>query len=179
MRIVLTEDVVGVGDIGETVNVRPGFARNYLVPRGLAIESSSSNAKQLAHRMLQIEAKKRRLKKDTEEVAQRIRDLALSFDVRVASGGKVFGSITAKDIAAKLSEAGFVLDRKRVLLAEPLKKVGTHFVRVKLHAEVEALVKVSVNALEASAAEEAAETREVKARVEAAAAAETSDDSEE
>lgn len=73
--------------------------------------------------MLQIEAKKRRLKKDTEEVAQRIRDLALIFDVRVASGGKVFGSITAKDIAAKLSEAGFVLDRKRVLLTEPLKKV--------------------------------------------------------
>lgn len=170
MQIILTDDVVGVGDIGETVNVKPGFARNYLIPRGLAMESGSSSARQLAHRMRQIDAKKRRMKKECEDVAQKVRDQSLSFDVRVASGGRVFGSITAKDIADRLATAGFALDRKRVLLSEPLKKVGTHFVRVKLHPEVEAMVKVTLNALEATNAEEQTETTDAREAIDRATA---------
>jgi len=178
MQVILTDDVVGVGDIGETVSVKPGFARNYLIPRGLAMESGSSSARQLAHRMRQIDAKKRRMKKDCEDVAQKVRDQSLVFEVRVASGGRVFGSIGAKDIADRLGSAGFALDRKRVLLAEPLKKVGTHFVRVKLHPEVEAMVKVTLNALEASGAEEQTETNDAREALDRAAA-EAGDSSEE
>ncbi|MCC6954877.1 MAG: 50S ribosomal protein L9 [Deltaproteobacteria bacterium] len=179
MQVVLTDDVVGVGDIGETVTVRPGFARNYLIPRGLAMESTTSSARQLAHRMKQIEAKRRRMKKDAEEVAQKVRDLSIIVDVRVASGGRVFGSVSAKDISDRMGAAGFPIDRKRVLLAEPLRKVGTHFVRVKLHLEVEALVKVTLNPLAATAAEEQSETASAKAALDQATAPRDEQDTEE
>jgi large subunit ribosomal protein L9 len=160
VQVILTEDVVGLGDIGQTVNVKPGYARNFLLPRGRAV----------AHHMRQIEAKKRRMKNGAEEMAQKIRDLTIVLDVRVASGGKVFGSITSRDIAEKLKESGFEVDRKRVLLPEPIKKVGTHFVRVKLHPEVEGLLKITVNEREASAEEEQTETDEAKRNLEQHAA---------
>lgn len=175
MNVILTEDVVGLGDIGETVKVRPGYARNFLVPRGLAIESGAADARQLAHHMMQIDAKKRKMKRSCESVAQQIRELSMNFTVRVASGGRVFGSITQRDIAEKLVQGGLDIDRKRVLLHEPLKKVGTHFVRVKLHPEVEALLKVVVGSSEASASEELTETNEARSAVETATEAQTAE----
>lgn len=170
MKVVLTEDVAGVGDIGDTVSVRPGFARNFLIPRGLAFESETSRARSVAHLMRQVESKKRRLKGAASDVADRLRNVALPFTLRVASGGRVFGSVGAKDIAQKLAELGFEFDRRRVLLAEPLKKVGTHYARVRLHAEVEALVKVEIAGLEATKEEEHQETKGARQNLEAFAA---------
>ena len=170
MDIILMDDVVGLGDIGEQVTVRPGYARNYLIPRGLAVETGARSAGELAHRRRQIEAKKRRMKGAAESIAEQIRGTTLELGLRVGSSGKVFGSIGTKDIAEKLTAAGFAIDRRRVVLAEPIKKLGTHFVKVKLHADVECQVKVNIEQIAASKEEEEAEAEKLKVSLEAQAA---------
>lgn len=164
-QVILTEDVVGVGDIGEKISVKRGFARNYLIPRGFAIEAQSAKAKLVAHRMKQIEAKRKRLQADAEKRAESIRDLKLDFELRFAKGGRAFGSINSKDIAAKLAEQGFEIDRRRVQLSEPLKKAGAHLVKVKLHPEVFAHVKVQIEALQATAKQEREEAEETQKKL--------------
>jgi large subunit ribosomal protein L9 len=168
MRIILAEDVVGVGDIGEIVTVRPGFARNFLIPRGAAMEVGAAQAHTLEHKKRQIEAKKKRLRGQAQEVAQKIRDLALEIGLKVGSSGRVFGSITPKDIAEKLTLAGFEVDRRRVILAEPIKKLGMHFVKVRLHPEVESQLKLSVVEVKATEEEEQAVVKRVKEKLEVA-----------
>lgn len=154
MKVILTDDVVGVGDIGESINVRPGYARNYLIPRGLAIESEAASARSIAHKMRQIEAKKKRMKGTAESRAKDLAAVEVVMELRVGSNGKAFGSIGARDIAAKLTALGFELDRRRVLLAEPIRKLGEHVVGVRLHQEVQTDVKIIVNPREFSKEEE-------------------------
>lgn len=162
MQIILTEDVVGVGDIGETLKVKGGFARNYLIPQGLAFEASSSTAKQIAHRMKQLEAKRKRLKQAAQSEADKLRDLTLEFNLRFAKGGTAFGSITAREIAERLNEQGIEVDRRRIIISETIKKAGTHFIKIKLHAEVFAQVKVIVTRLDATASEEEQEAQSAR-----------------
>ncbi|MBP9838842.1 MAG: 50S ribosomal protein L9 [Proteobacteria bacterium] len=150
MKIILTEDVVGLGDIGETVNVKPGFARNFLIPKGVARECQSLSAKQLAHWMKQIESKKKRLKAVAESKASEISSKSITLELKTGAHGKVFGSIHAKDIAIKLTEIGIEIDRRRVVLVEPIKKIGEHKVKVRLHQEVETEITVIVKAIEPS-----------------------------
>ena len=166
MKIVLTEDVVGVGDIGDTVKVRPGYARNYLIPRGLAVELGSKSAGFLKHKTQQIEAKKSRLKGEAAELSAKVENLSIEFGLRVGSGGKVFGSIGTRDIAERLSQEGIVLDRRRVLLSEPIRRPGEYEVRVKLHSEVVSQLKIKVNKLKATKAEEEAEAEQARQRIE-------------
>ena len=170
MRVILTEDVGGLGEIGETVTVKPGYARNFLIPRGKALEMEARNAKQVKHQMLQIEAKKKKLKAESQAVAERIRELSVQFQLKVNQAGRVFGSIGAKDIAERLTELGFVTDRRKVTLTEPLKKVGTHFVKIRLHGEVEVQLKVSIEATEATKEDEEKAVKTAKAQIEEAAA---------
>lgn len=171
MKIILTDDVVGLGDIGETVSVKPGYARNYLIPRGLAMEAESVSAKQTQHRMKQIEAKKRRMRSGAEAVAERLRAAAVILELRVGEHGRVFGSVTARDIAEKLTQLGFELDRRRVLLPEPIRKLGSHPVKVRLHQDVETVVDVVVNPREATKNEIEAEVGSARASLERGAAA--------
>ena len=183
MQIILTDDVAGVGDIGETVAVRAGYARNFLIPRGLAIETQAASAKSIAHKMRQIEAKKRQLKSVAEERAKALEALVLEFGVRVGSGGRVFGSVSARQIAEKLQELGYEFDRRRILLVEPIKRVGPRKVKVKLHADVTVEIEVVVNAIAATAQEEQIETISARDSLEASAkargeTAEESDDEE-
>lgn len=166
MRVILTDDVVGVGDIGEIVNVRPGYGRNFLIPRGIAIEAASANAKQIAHHQRQIDAKKKVLKNAAEERRKELEALKLEISLRVGSGGKVFGSVTSRDIAAKLAEAGFEIDRRRVILGDPIKKLGSQKVKVKLHADVISEVEVVVTPLEVKQEEEDREAAKEIAAVE-------------
>ncbi len=167
MQVILTEDVVGLGDIGETVTVKPGYARNFLIPRGTAIELASASAKQVEHMSRRINAKKRQLKGAAEERAKEVSSLTLEFTLRGASGGKVFGSIGNRDIAAKLLEQGIEIDRRRVMIAEPIRSIGEHKVSVKLHPEVTANLTVVVNKAKATEEEEAQETEEARANLEA------------
>lgn len=167
MEVILKEDVLGVGDIGQTVKVRGGYARNFLVPRGLAVESGTKNARRIAHEVRQIEAKKNVLLVAAQNLASQIEQIEIDLALRVGKGGKVFGSISTKDISEKLKERNVEIDRRRVLLEEPIKRIGTHFVSVKLHPEVKAKLKVVIGKVEASKEEEEKEAKEAKANLDA------------
>lgn len=168
MEVVLTEDVVGLGDIGEKVKVRAGYARNFLVPKGLAVEIGTTGAKEAAHKMRQLQAKRNKLKVDAQSLAERLSASSIIFTLKVGKGGRVFGSITAKDLSVKLTELGFEIDRRRVQIVEPLKRIGEHKVKVKLHPEVFAELKVSIEASEATKEQEAQEADIARTAIEKA-----------
>jgi len=135
-EILLLKPVDGLGGEGDQVKVRAGYARNFLLPRGLALPLTKANRKQ-------VEAlKKRRGVRETEELAgaqtlaQSLEKTGLAFAVKTGEGGKMFGAITAADIHDKLVAAGFTLDRKKIHLFTPVKTLGKHTVKVKLHPEV-------------------------------------------
>lgn len=172
MKVILTEDVAGLGDIGESIVVRPGYARNYLIPRGLAVEAGAKSAAQVSHKMLQIEAKKKKLRGQAQAIAERIRELTAQLALKVNSSGRVFGSVAQRDIAEKLTEMGFETDRRKVLLSEPIKKLGTHFVKIRLHPEVDVQLKVNVEAIEATKEDEEKAVKVAKERLEAASSTE-------
>jgi large subunit ribosomal protein L9 len=179
MRVILTDDVVGVGDIGELVRVKAGYARNFLVPRGLAMEVGSSSAKMLAHRSKQLEAKKKRMKVAAQTEADKLSGTGVEVELRVGTGGKVFGSIHGRDIAEKLKLAGFEVDRRRVLLSEPIRKLGDHQVKVKLHADVVIMVKVTVKGVAATKEQEEQETQQARQAIEEATSKRQNKDAEE
>lgn len=170
MKVILTDDVVGLGDIGESIQVRPGYARNFLIPRGLAFESGSATAKVMAHRMRQVESKKKALKEQAESRASKLRGFVVPLELRVSEGGRVFGSVTARDIAAKMSELGHDIDRRRVMITDAIKKLGEHAVAVKLHQDVETEIKVVISARTMTRAEEEAAVGKFKQSVEEVAA---------
>lgn len=167
MEVILKSDVLGVGDIGETVKVRGGYARNFLVPRGLAVETGAKNAKKIAHEIRQIGAKKKSLLVEAQKFANSIEQAQVELSLRVGKGGKVFGSISTKDISEKLKEIQFDIDRRRVLLEEPIRKIGTHFVSIKLHPEVKAKLKVVISKADATKEEDEREAKEARSNLEA------------
>ena len=168
MEVVLTEDVVGLGDIGERVKVRPGYARNFLVPKGWAVEIGTTGAKEAAHKMRLLEKKRNTLKGEAEALAKKLEASDINVSLRVGKGGRVFGSLSTRDIASKLSELNFEIDRRRIQLLEPIKRVGEHKVKVKLHPEVFAELKVIVGALEATKEQEQQEVSLAKRAIEEA-----------
>ncbi len=149
MDIILTEDIAGLGDLGEQVKVKPGYAKNYLIPRGFAIAMGTRNAKALMHAIKQLDAKKKQQKGEALLKANSLEQLVIELTLKVGEFGKVFGAIHARDIATTLEKLGHNVDRRRVVLPEPIKKIGEHKVKVKLHSEVFADVKVNVLALSA------------------------------
>lgn len=135
-EILLVKPVDGLGGEGDQVKVRAGYARNYLLPRKIAVPLTSSNRKQ-------VEAlRKRRAEREATELngaqalAKQLEKVALAFAVKTGEGGKMFGAITAADIHDKITAAGVTLDRKRIHLHTPVKTLGQHTVKVKLHTEV-------------------------------------------
>ncbi len=169
MRVILTDDVVGVGDIGEIVRVKAGYARNFLIPRGLAMEVGTASGRAIEHKTRQLEAKKKRMKDSAQAQAERLSELKVELELRVGSGGKVFGSVHGRDIVEKLKGLGYEIDRRRVLLHEPIRKLGIHNVRVKLHAQVVSELKVEVKGIAATDEQEMIETEAAKMAVELAA----------
>lgn len=148
MNIILTETVEGLGKIGDLLTVKPGYARNFLVPQGFAIEANPRNLKELEHNKRQLERKQQKLTQDAELLKARIEKLAFVFALRAGEEGKLFGSVTSLDLAAKLAEAGIEIDRKKIVLDEQIKTLGEHAVAIRLPAGVVATIKVVVNAAE-------------------------------
>ncbi|MBN2645911.1 MAG: 50S ribosomal protein L9 [Desulfuromonadaceae bacterium] len=148
MEIILTESVEGLGEIGSIVKVKPGYARNYLLPKGFAVVANKSSVKEFEHQKRQAERKAQKIAQTSEAVKARIEALNCAFSLRAGEEGKLFGSVTSADICDKLAEAGIDVDRKKIQLDEPIKMLGEHSVGVKLPGAVVASVKVSVTAAE-------------------------------
>jgi large subunit ribosomal protein L9 len=143
IHVVLTQDLANVGKGGELVKVRPGFARNYLVPRGLAIGATEGNIRLIEHQKKVAEAKAAKALKDATDLAQKLTSVKLSVARQVGEGDKLYGSVTHKDIEEALAGQGFVVDRRRIV-TEPIKVLGTHSVQIKLAPSVTATIQVDV-----------------------------------
>jgi len=144
MKVILKEDVKDLGPMGAIVDVADGYGRNYLIPKNLAVEANPKNIRQFEHQKRIIEAKVRKLRKSAEETASKISSMNLSFEVNAGEDGKLFGSITTRDIAEAITKNGIEIDRKKVLLEEPIKRLGTYEIPIKVHRDVTATVKIEV-----------------------------------
>ncbi|HTT70824.1 MAG TPA: 50S ribosomal protein L9 [Anaeromyxobacteraceae bacterium] len=146
MKLILREDVEHLGKGGDLVDVKPGYGRNYLLPRGLAVTANTKNVRELDHQRKMAEAKAAKQKASAQAVAKRLSDTPVTLKRKVGEQDKLYGSVTALDIAEALAARGLALDRRAIDLAEPLKTVGEFEVPVKLHREVVGQVKVKVEA---------------------------------
>lgn len=146
MEIILCEDYPALGYVGDRISVKGGYARNYLIPRGIATEVRSRNAALLKHNLDIINAKKAKKKKDAEDVAAKLQSESLRFELKIGGHGKSFGSIGAKDAYDALAALGYSLDRRQVRLNETIKSGGQFHVQVQLHSEVVVKVPVIVEA---------------------------------
>jgi large subunit ribosomal protein L9 len=148
IEVILRDDVKSLGKAGELVRVRPGYARNYLLPQGLAYEATEGNRKRIA---AETRARATRLaaeKDGAEALAARLNAVTLELSGNAGEEGKLFGSITTSDIAAALKAQGFEVDRRRIDLDQPIKSLGEHVVPIRVHPDVEANVRVTVTAAE-------------------------------
>jgi len=144
IQVVLQSDVDNVGKSGELVKVRPGFARNFLIPRQLAVPATTAAVNRINHEKAVALAKSEKAKKEAREVAAKIDALAITIATRVGEDGKLFGSVTTKDVEAAVKAKGVDLDRKKMHLAEPIRAVGSYAIPVKLMSDVTATLKVEV-----------------------------------
>lgn len=156
MEVVLQEDFPALGYVGDKVKVRGGYARNFLLPRGIAVEATSPNAKYLRHRLTQILAKKAKLKAAADEEAKKYAELVLEFTLKIGEKGKSFGTVSIRDIELALEAKNLKVDRKQIRILEPIKSGGDHGVEIKLHSEVviPVIARVTVERLEKKAAAE-------------------------
>ena len=122
VEVILKENFPQLGWVGDRVRVRRGFARNWLIPKNIAVEASARNRKQLEHHVAAINAKKVRIQSEAEELRTRLENCSLHFKLKVGKGGKAFGSISARDIQAELAKQGFELDRRQIKLGEPIRE---------------------------------------------------------
>ena len=146
VQLILREDVHRLGEAGDLVSVKPGYARNYLVPQGKAILATVGRVKELDHQKRVISERLAKEVADLEAVKQRMASVVLEFNAQAGDEGKLFGSITAQQIGEQLAEKGFEIDRRKIELDEPIKALGEHEVPVKLRSEMVAHVKVVVTA---------------------------------
>jgi len=144
MQVILIEDVPSLGKIGDLVKVSDGYARNYLIPQKKAMAATGKNLKALDHQKRQVQVRLGKVKKDAQKLAQEIEALSCTITKQVGESGKLFGSVTTMDIETYLKENGIEVDRKKILLDEPLKNVGMYTVPIKLHPDMIAQLKVWV-----------------------------------
>jgi large subunit ribosomal protein L9 len=144
IQVVLQQDVDKVGKSGDLVRVRPGFARNYLLPRQLAVPATTAAVHRIEHDKAVALAKADKTKKEGRDVATKLTALAIKIAQKAGDDGRLFGSVTTKDIEAAVKAQGMTIDRKRIQLAEPIKNVGTYQIVVKLVSDVTATLNIEV-----------------------------------
>jgi large subunit ribosomal protein L9 len=144
LEVILQEDVPNLGHIGDVVRVKPGYARNFLLPRGLATEANRKNLRMLEHQKRVVALKAERDHRTAEAAAKGLEGLTLVVKARAGDEGRLFGSVTNLDIERLLGERGIVIDRRNIQLAEPIKQLGTHSVVVQVGREVRATIQVVV-----------------------------------
>ena len=148
VKLILREDVPSLGDAGEVVSVKPGFARNYLLPQGKAMPATDARVAELEHHKRVVTERVTRERRTFEAQRDRLEAQRLEFTAQAGEEGKLFGSVTASQIAEELASKGIEIDRRKIQLAEPIREVGDHTVSIRLHREIVANVKVKVTAAE-------------------------------
>lgn len=148
MEVILREEVPHLGSIGDVVRVKPGYARNYLLPRGLAVVADKRHVKQLEHERRSAAEKRERAARAAQSLADKIAAVRLTFKARAGEEGKLFGSVTNMDIEKALAEKGFAIERRRIRLDDPIKQLGEHRVPIHLGVGVDTEVKITVEPLE-------------------------------
>jgi len=144
MEVILKEDVINLGKIGEIVRVRDGFARNYLLPRGLVLEANKKNMKTLEHHKKIVNDQKQKITRQAQAVGEELNGVALVIAMKVGEEGKLFGSVTNIHIEKALKAKGLNVDRRKIQLTEPIKVAGDYDVPVRLSADITVPLKVSV-----------------------------------
>jgi large subunit ribosomal protein L9 len=144
MDIILRQAVDNLGKPGDVVKVKPGYARNYLLPRNLAYEATPGNLKRISQERERLDAAENERRGAAQTVAERLEQVSLTFSARVGDEGKLFGSVTAADIAQQLEAQGFHVEKRQIDLHEPIKALGVYRVPIRLHADVKPEVRVWV-----------------------------------
>ena len=144
MKVILREDVPKLGTSGAIVNVKPGYARNFLIPQGLAAPATSLNIKEMEHKLKEIQHQIDIAKAEAEQVKERLAELSVTVSKQAGENEKLFGSVTARDVAKALATEGVTVDRRRIVIGEPIKALGVYTVGVKLHGGDQAELKVWV-----------------------------------
>jgi large subunit ribosomal protein L9 len=144
MEVILKQDVTGLGYKNDTVKVKPGYGRNYLIPTGAAIIANDSNKRLIAENIRQAAHKAAKLKQDAEALAAKIGELVVEIGTKAGESGKIFGAVTAVQVAEILKTKGFEVDRKKVHFKEQPKQIGTYTVTLDLHKEVKHVISVNV-----------------------------------
>lgn len=158
MKVILTEEIRGLGTRGEVVTVKDGYARNYLLPKNLAREATAGNLKQIEHERRKWALLAQQEKDAAQKAADRVKGVKIRIEKRVGDSGHLFGSVTANEIADALAEKGIDVDKRRIELAQPIKNVGLHDVEVRLHRDVTAQIQVEVAPLGVERLDEAEAT---------------------
>jgi large subunit ribosomal protein L9 len=146
MEVILKQDISGLGYKNDIVKVRAGYGRNYLIPNGFALIANESNRRQITENVRQMAHKAAKLKQDAEALAAKVGDFVAEIKTKAGESGKIFGAVTALQIADVLKANGFDIDRKKVILKENPKQVGTYTAVLDLHKEVKHEIKVVVSA---------------------------------
>ena len=144
MEVILRQSIEKLGQPGDIVKVSPGYARNFLLPRGIAYEATPGNKKRLEQERQRLEAAEAERREKAQQISNRLGDVSLTFAARVGDEGKLFGSVTAADIAAQLEAQGHHIEKRQIELHEPIKALGVYRVPIRLHADVKPEIKVWV-----------------------------------
>ncbi len=144
MKVILAKDVEGWGTIGDIIEVKRGFARNYLIPKGLAYEATDSNIKMVQEILRQKSRKLEREKQKALEIAEKLKGLEIEIKKPVGTTGKLYGSVTTSDIAEALKEKGIEVEKKKIMLRSPIRNIGAYNITIRLHPEVSEVIKVHV-----------------------------------
>lgn len=164
MQVILREEIPHLGDVGDIVNVKAGYARNFLLPRGKAVLANERQIKRVEHEKRLIAKKIERMRGDAEERKKRLDNIVLVVRKAAGESGKLFGSVTAMEIDALLKEQGYEINRRKLVIEEPIKTLGNHRVGLKLHRDVTATITVIVQAeVVVASAEPAADDAEAPA----------------
>jgi len=144
MKVILTENIPSLGEIGQVVNVAPGYSRNYLLPQGLALEATGKNVKELEHRKRILAQKREKVRQEMLSLAEKLNQVKLVMARKVSEENKLYGSVNASDVLSALEAQGFDLSRKSVQLDQPIKQLGEFTIPVRVDAEITAQVTLTI-----------------------------------
>jgi len=167
MKVLLKEDVFKLGSVGDEVEVKDGYGRNFLIPTGKALLATPKNLKQFRHQKSIVDHKVRKLKGAAQDVADQLAKLSLSIKKKVGEQGKLFGSVTSQEIAELVSAQGVKIDRRKIQLGESIKSLGEFKIPVKLHPQVTAEITLTVTAVESAEAPKVTKDPEADTQTEA------------